>query len=319
MKPVLPILAAVFGALVTSALTDDRAHEIVLRADGIERTRADFGSWLVDHCGIDYVSEYMDRELVRHEAVTNGLMPSEERVEEAWLAERQMIADRNFRGSLERMEADLVRKGTTLADYAQRRKEAIAVEIAAFDMARRQRAQSEEKLEKRYRDIFGAYGEAIAVDVLFFSAYAGVNPDGARPDVEVLRRAAMVRAGRAADALRAGRPIAELRADSDPVNPDLLRKGFVHEGRVAQYRKNLLGPEVERIMGNLDEVGEVAGPIQVWDGAWVIQLVRREPMSFEAAREELQRIMDQDDVTSEELGNVHFRLREKYGAEVLLR
>ncbi|MCB9899442.1 MAG: hypothetical protein H6825_15655 [Planctomycetes bacterium] len=318
MKPSLSLVATAALSLA-AALIPAGDDDVVLRGEDLQLTRADYGRWLVERHGTDFLDDWVTEEVVMKEARATDKLPTEAEIEKAWLTERDLIVEHNYSGSLELFDQDLQSQGTDLEQYETRRKRGITMELALLDMAREARTFSEDQLRRRYKDIFGSYGEAISLEALFYSAYSGVDPDGPRPDVAELRKKALERAGQAADALRAGTPFAELLAGSDPPSEELVQQGFLRDGKVTQYRKNLLGAEVERAVSGLDEAGQVAAPIATWDGAWVVRLTRREPMTFEAAHDELLRILREDNPTAEEIGNVVMGLRAKYGVEVSLR
>jgi len=303
----IPLMLAVVSLLPSPG------DEVVARAGDVEFQRDEYAQWLVDRVGAAHIHDFVVERVLLRMAGEHDVLPTDEEVEEAFDEERSFLIERYFRGDPERWEADLRAKGIGPQTHHRKRTQEIRIELCLDRLARRARTIGEDALRRRFDEIYGDLRERVTVDVLFYNAYEGLDPDAERPDIRSLKARASRRADEAATKLRAGRGHAELLPDSDPVASD-----FVHDGRIVRYTKNLLGPEVDEAVASLDRPGQVAGPVMVWDGYYVVQLVGREPVTFEEVRDELEELMRSSTPTSEELAEVRNEAIETYGAEVIL-
>jgi hypothetical protein len=304
------MIACLFATLMCLAPADD----IVARAQGLEVGKAEYSAWLVERMGFAHLEEYMIETLILREAEARGQRPTAAELEAAHQSERNQIIARSYRGDEQAYKDDLRYRGQDPEAHDARRKSQLEPELCLDRMARARREVTDELLRARYAVIYGDLGEAVSVDVLFFSLYHGVDPEAPRPDLNAQAVLALARAQAAEKALRAGRPFEELRANSDPVQNE-----FVQDGHISQWRKNLLGDESELGLASLDDPGDVSPPIRVWDGYYVMRLVQRRQLDFEQAREELTALVIQDKPTAEEIGAVRTAIRNEYKVELLLR
>ena len=305
-------------ALLPVALTPGDDDPVASTSQG-PLTRADYGRWLVDRVGHLHLEDFVSEQVLVAEATARDLLPTPDEVEAAWQAELAQVLDRHYSSDAEAWADDLRAKGSDPEVYAERRRQVLNNELAHLNLVRAERTFTEEQLNKRYVDIYGSSGETISCDVLFFSAYAGVDPDGPRQDVQSLRQLAMGRARQAADALRAGASFDSRVADSDPLPSSLAESGTLSGNRIIQYRKNLLGDKVDTAVQSLDDPGDLAGPVQVWDGAYVLQLVERKARSFDEARLEMEAVLRATPPTAEELYEVRNRIVTQYETRLILR
>lgn len=271
-------------------------------------TRAEYGRWLIERYGHVYLDDFTTEQLVLIEAERRGLMPTEEEADAAWRREFDIVLEHHHKGDVQAWRDSVRNTGQDPETYADRRRSILRNELAHVALAKADRTFTDEDIARRYKDIYGDAGESVSFDVLFYSAYASVDPGGPRQDVQQLRQAAMARAREAAAALRDGALLADLVEDSDPLVETARESELIQGQRVIQYRARLLGTEVDRAVKSLDDPGDVAGPIQVFDGAYVLQLVRRQSRTAEEARPEIEAILRDTPPTADELNTVRERL-----------
>jgi len=288
--------------------------DIIARAGPIEVRQPEFAAWLVDRVGYSHAEEFLMERLLVLAAEEQGLAPSAAEVEAAFQAERNQRIIDTFRGDEKAYMDHLISQGQSPEAHDARRRSQLEPEMCLDRMARKLRVFTDDMLRDRYKAIYGDLGESVAVEVLFFSLYHGVDPANPRGDVNAQSERAKDRATQAAADLRAGRLLPELLPGSDPIT-----NAFVVDGFISQWHKNLLGAESELALASLDSAGEVSPPVRVWDGYLVLRLVKREEINFEQAREELVELMRQDKPGADELGTARTAVRERYNVEILLR
>lgn len=290
------------------------ADDLVGRAQGVEFPKGEFALWLVDRVGFASVEEYMLETLIIRAAEEQGVRPSAEQLDAAFRTERTKVINDTYRGNEQAYRNDLISRGRDPDSHDFRRRSELEPELCLDGLARASRVITDDLLRARYKVMYGDLGEITSVDVLFYSLYHGIGPEDARPDLNANAIEAKARAEKGAAGLRAGRPLSELIADSDPI-----ANKFVLHNQVQQWRKNLLGDETEMALASLDDAGDVSPPIRVWDGYYVMRLTARSTVDFEAARENLVRVVRQEAPTSEEIGKARITVKERYKLEVYLR
>ena len=227
----------------------------VARAGDQEFSRAEYADWLIQQYGVVHLTDFLTSRLLLRAADEQGLLPTDEEVAAAYIEEHDRIVEDYHRGDVERYHASLRARGHEPESYAAARRETLRVQLAHEALAVQNRVISDDRIAARFRDTYGAEpgqrGEHVVVDVLFFDMYATLERDGSPPDLGALKAEARARAELGRAELLAGKAPAELTGLSNPVPSE-----FAVDGRIAPYRKLLLGPEVERAVVSLDEVRE---------------------------------------------------------------
>jgi len=295
-------------ACLTAASAQDTAGDDlpVARIGDRTLTRGEFEDWLFATEGRTLVRDFAADQLVLQEAGRRGLLPSDERLEAVHDDEVSRIIQHVYAGDEKKYLADLKGRGYTPETWRVERRFTLCIDEATRALALANRVVTEEQLRQRFHDIYGEGGENRSVEVLFFSAFHGASPGGEAKDRESRRADAHARAAAARARLAAGEAFETLRADSDRVASD-----FVVDGRVRSYRRNLLGDDVDRALEQLDRPGDISPPVDVWDGAYIVRLASRETVTFEGARAELEKELQQEEPTSAELGAVRIPFLDK--------
>jgi hypothetical protein len=286
----------------------------VIQTGTEERSREEFGQWLVDRVGVYHATDYLVEILAKQEATERNLLPTDEETARAFDIEYQMILDEFYKGDQERYARDIELRDQNPSNHAARRLQELRGELILGALAQADRDISDEQIAKYYTLRFGPLSERTTLDVLFFGMYANSESStGKKPDE--LRQVALARAQSAAESLRNGEPMSALLSESDPVNSDYVDE----QGRVETYAKKLLGKEVDTALRNMDILGEVSSPISVFDGYYVVRLANRAPVEKDEVRSEIISLIQSSPANSTELLNVRQRLLDQDGAAVLLR
>ncbi len=293
------------------------AGDLVARAGEVEFSRADYAEWLVRHHGVTHLSDYVVSELILRAARERGLEPTEAALDAAYDKERQTIIDNFHKGDSARYDAALRARGFEPETYAQRRKLTMSMELAEHALAADQRVVSDEQLRQEFDDRFGSEGgeegEQVTLEVLFFDMYAHYEPDGNAPDMAALRDEARERGLRAHAVLSAGAPFEEVRPLGDAVPSH-----FVVDGQLPNYRRLMLGPEVELAVSRLDDPGDTTGLVQVYNGFYLVRLVERATVRFDEIADTLRAEVMQQGPDSADILAVRAWVMAEYQAELLL-
>jgi hypothetical protein len=298
--------------LMTAALLapDDEA---VARIGDRDLTASEYGQWLVEQHGYVFLDAFVLEKLLLLEADRVGVMPTDDDVERAYEDEVQDMVDRLFNGDREAWYQAQVRKGNDPAHVGPRRKHELKIMLCMNRIAKRDRVITDEQISARYAAIYGDLEEAITVEVLFFDLYSGMADDAIRPELSVLDQRTRARADAVRARLLEGATIRSLLPLSDPVESD-----FVSVGRVDTWRRDLLGPEVDLAISRLDDGGDVAPLVKVWNGYWVVRLVERRIVTLEDVREELLTGLLEQPVSGAEQSLVRERLAATYAPDKLI-
>ena len=289
----------------------DEDATLVARKGPIELSRAAYADWMLDRMGILYVRDFVGDVLVLDEAARRGLAPSPERVREAFDVEEASVIEHSHRGSRERYVSELQLRGYEYASWRAKREHELQVELSMLDLCRADRVVDEAAIERRFLEDFGPDGEVVSLEVLFYNAFREATQGGAE-EVARLKQEAHDRAVAGREALLAGRPFDEVRAEADvPGSP------FVVDGVIANWKRSLLGREFDAPVASLDEPGQASQVIDAWDGSWVVRLRDRHPVRLADVRDEVEQRVRAAEVTGEELAGLRARLMD--GAEILLK
>ncbi len=305
-------LAAILPLLLLLPMSGD--EPVVAHAKGQDFTRAQYGEWLVQRVGVQYLTDYLFAELVVRMAAERGLAPTEAELEAAYEEEYQRTIDNGKSGDLNSYTADLALRGYSLETWKQKRFTELRSELSQFRLALADRQITDEWLASRYKDLFGALGERVNVEVYYFGAYRGLDPTNPNPDVTALKAAAHERAVAAIAQLKSGVDRATVMGTTDPVSST-----FVTDGIITGYRRQMLGTEVERAVASLDEPGDTSLPVDVFDGTYVLRLVVREPVRMQDVRDELVAAIMSEAVSGSELAAVRASVFDEYAVEPILR
>jgi len=287
---------------------------VVARATDTEFTRSQYGEWLVQRMGVQFLDEYVFANLVVRMAGERGLLPTDAEVEAAYENELLRVTDGGKTGDMASFTSDLAKRGYAIETWKARRLLELRTEMAHYRIALADRVVTDEWLRSRFKDLFGDLGERVNVEVYFFSAYRDLDPTDLSPDISALKAAAHERAVAAAAQLKAGADRATILALADPLTSD-----FVRDGLITGYRKQILGPQVERAVASLDDPGDTSLPVDVFDGTYVMRLVVREPVRMEDVHDELVAAIKAEEVTGSELAAVRALVLQTYAAEKILR
>lgn len=303
----LPLLLAL---LALPSAAQDGIPEVVARAAGRDLTREEYARWLLERWGREHVQDFAVETLAVQRATEQGVMPDDAQVAAAYERELKAVVDNGYRGDLAAFERELAGYGKSLEDRRQGRLPLLRIELAMEGLARKARVVDEAALAQRFTEVYGEGGEATRLEVLFFAAWKG--GDDRVPDAAARRAEAVARAEAARARLAAGEDFAALLAGSDPPGSE-----FVREGIVRAWRRDLLGPEVQRAVEQLDRPGELAPVVPAWDGAWVVRLVSHSPVTLDEVREELARELLEAPVMTGESMQVYVALERE--VELFLR
>lgn len=298
--------------LAPFALADDDA--VVARVNGADISADVYSRWLMERHGHVYLKDFLREQVILQAAGEAGVLPTDAQAEAAWESERQTIIDNVHHGDEKNWISSLDDQGLDPTPFGKRRTAAWRSTLALRALAQLERSFTEEELRDRYKSVYGELGERLTLQVLRYDMWADADPENDRPDLASLRKSAERRAEAATASWRAGTAFGDLLEDSDDPGSE-----FVVHGVVSPYRKLLLGPEVEETVPQLDDLGQISDPIEVWDGYVVIRLVERVERSFDQARDEIEGLLRAAPVDSSETGNIEERLMNAAEPERLLR
>lgn len=309
------LLLSALLCLSPGAAIDEGDEHVVGRVAGEPVTADEYGAWLVERLGFAHAYDFLRERMLLAAGEAEDALPTDEQVEAVWQAERRTVINNVHHGSESDWRTALFTRGTSEGRHAARRRAQIRAELVLENLAQRAREFTEEQIQQRYKDIYGALGERLSLRVLKYDMWARAHTaDDERPDPEALRDVALERAEAAHAAWKAGAEFEALLAEADDPNSE-----FVVDGEIGVYRKLLLGSEVHDAVTQLDDVGEISPPVRVWDGYFVVQLIGRETATFEEARNEMIRVLKDTPPSAEELGAVELRLQEEYAPEIEIR
>jgi hypothetical protein len=305
----LPIALLLLALLPTSLVAQD--DPVVARAGELSWTRSEYADWLVARHGATFIEDFVIEQLMLEEARARDLLPDDETVARAYDDELDRIIRITYRGKVDRYHADLTTRGYTPESWRTRRLVELRAEMAQANLARAARQPSDEQLAARFTQVYGPDGEHVRLEVVFFSAYRDLDPDDPRPDVAALKAEARRRAESARERWSAGASLEELLELGDAP-----KQGPATDGVIERYSRNLLGVEVEQAVNSLDRAGEIAPPVDVFDGSWLVRLAGREPVTLEEVREQLLEELWADPVDTGEMSAVRTRILEGLTVEI---
>ena len=275
-------------------------------------SRADYAEYLVGRTGVPMLYDYVCEQVILIEAGRRGLAPSDAEVAAAFDAELAHIVEVAYGGDSQRWEEDQVKLGYSPETAKARRLAQLRGEVAMEKLIRADRDVSEARVAQCFHELFGDPPERTSIEVLFFSAYRGVSGNE-RPDLAALKQAARERASAARTAWLGGAPLAELLSGSDDPAHDEIVKGVV-----AEFRPRTLGKPIDAAAASLDKPGDISLPLDAFDGAWLVRLVSREPVTLEQVRPEVLASIRDAPIDSSEVNTLRATLMERYKPELLL-
>ncbi|MBM3985036.1 MAG: hypothetical protein FJ296_05000 [Planctomycetes bacterium] len=306
------MIAALLLALSLPATLQDAAQDVVARVDGQPLSSAAFDAWLHERLGREYVLDFAVEHALEVRAGELGVVPSDEQVLAAYEASVQSIVDNIYKGDRALFEKSVEADGETLELRQRRLLPGMRVHLTAQAIVLATRVVDAGAVRARFEVLYGQGGEITRLEVLFFSAWKDSPGEGVAVDPVARRAQAVARASAARERLAAGWAFASVLADSDPPGSD-----FVKDGVVPVWRHDLLGKEVQRAVEQLDRPGELSPPVEAWDGAWLVRLVSRAPVSFDAVRAEIEQELRDAPVDGAEEAVVRRQAEQR--VEVLLR
>lgn len=276
-------------------------------------SRADYAEYLVARSGVPLLYDFVCEQVILIEAGQRGLLPTDAEVAAAYDAEHAHLLEAAYGGESERWEQDQAQLGYSPETAKARRLAQLRAEVAMSKLILADRDVSEERVQQRFHELFGDPPERTAIEVLFFNAYKGLSGTE-RPDLQALKQAARERASTARTAWLGGAQLAELLPGADDPSHD-----EIVQGRVAELRPRTLGKAIDMAVAALDKPGDVSQPIDAFDGAWLVRLVSREPVTLEQVRATVVDAIRNAPIDSGEVSTLRSTLMEKYKPELLLR
>jgi len=300
--------------ILLSACLLSPGGDVVARMGQRSFRAEELGLWMAARSGHVELWPFVMEQMVLAEADELGLSPSVAEVEAALAEEQQGLIDRFYSGDREAWIRKEAAMGNHPDDAGPRRMLSLKPELALTRLALRMRVVTEDDLAATFERDYGDLKEQISIEALFFSFYTGLVPGEQRPELTLLDSRTRARAEPARQRLANGAPLDELLELADPVESDFLERGVV-----STWRRNLLGVEMERAVNSLDDPGDTAPLVKVWDGYWVVRLLRRREVSLDGLRGELRQQLLTAPVTGEEQAAVREHLTQKYAPEYLLK
>ena len=93
----------------------------------------------------------------------------------------------------------------------------------------------------------------------------------------------------------------------------------MRDGYRLDYRRNVLGPEVERAVNSLDNKGDLSSLIEVWNGYYIVRLEGRTSVTIDEVRDELRAELETAPPTSAEMGKVERDAIQTTNAQLIMR
>ncbi len=313
--------AAISSAVLTTLLLaapaalaqdGDNDSDAIATLAGDELTRGDYEDWLFTRFSAETILPYIEFRAIERAARDLGIVVTDEEVAAAYEAEAADKTERFFQGMPERYELDMQRRGYTEERWRERRSIEIRNELQADRIVLAQRVVTDEEIAERFKTIYGQDAEQTTIEVIFFSLYHDVEP-GTAVDRDELMRQSAERAKIVVAKMREGLSLAELRELSDPID-----NKFIEDGLVEQYRRNLLGPALDKAINLLDRPGETTDVVRMFDGHAAARLVVRKNVTLEEATPAIRAELAASAPTSAELTQLGQMLRERYDAASLL-
>jgi hypothetical protein len=306
------MIAVLLLALSLPSAVQDAAPDAVARVDGQPLSSGAFCAWLTERLGRDHVMDFAVEHALERRASELGVLPTDAQVLAAYEASVQSVVDNIYKGDREIFVKSLEANGETLESRRRRLLPGMRVHVTTQAIALATRVVDAAAVQARFEVLYGTGGEVTRLEVLFFSAWKDAPGEGIPVDPAARRAQAVARADAARARLSAGEAFASVLADSDPPGSD-----FVVAGVVPVWRRDLLGPEVQQAVEQLDRPGDLSQPVGTWDGAWLVRLVSRAPVSLDAVRAEIEQELRAAPVDGAEEAQV--RLQAEKRVEVLLR
>jgi hypothetical protein len=306
------MIAVLMLVLSLPVAQDASAQDPVARVAGEPLSLTGFREWLLERLGRDYVMDYAAEYALLRRASELSVLPTDEEVLAAYEASVLEVIDNSFKGDSDLFLKSLALNGETPESRRHRLLPAMRTHLAAQAIVLATRVVDADAVQRRFEALYGSGGEVTRLEVLFFSAWKDPVAESAPLDAGARRQQAVARAAAARERLAAGASFAQVLADSDLPGSD-----FVEDGIVRAWRRDLLGKEVQRAVEQLDRAGEMSPPIETWDGAWLVRLVSRAPVTLQEVRAEIEQELRDAPVDGAEESQV--RREAEMQVEVLLR
>jgi hypothetical protein len=254
---------------------------VLARVNGKYVTVEDYTRYLFVHFGRSKLDELLQRILIEEEAGRLGIEITPDDVEKEVEGRVESTARAVFNGDRARMEADLRRRGLTLAEHRESLRQTVAYDLLADACIVKAREIGEDEIRSRFERLYGEGGVRHELRHILVAVPApdARVPAGAPPS----RDAARKEAEGILDRLEAGADFVELvRARSD----DALSRQ--NDGRIPVYRPGIFGEEFDGAVAALSEEKPTSGVVSSPRGFHIISLIRREVTPLEAKRAEIE-------------------------------
>ncbi|MED5330162.1 MAG: peptidylprolyl isomerase [Planctomycetota bacterium] len=294
-------------------LSTSADEEVVVQMDNQAIEAAAYRSWLYDRLGPQNAFQFMMEQAVLAVAREKDLLPSQEEVQATLEKETTDHTARMYGGDRSAFINALENRGYNLASWNRARGSQLYAEMTTHRLALAARVVTDDDIGRHFQQRFGEMAERVRIEVLFFDMYGDITeqPD---EDVTALRQKSHLRASTALEIIEKTGAIAELAPTGDPISSE-----FVRDGYRLDYRRNVLGPEVERAVNSLDNKGDLSSLIEVWNGYYIVRLEGRTSVTIDEVRDELRAELETAPPTSAEMGKVERDAVQTTNAQLIMR
>ncbi len=270
-----------FPAMLSEA-TDP--GEIVLQVGSIATTRGEYASWLAPRVASRAARSFVERHLCEREASRAGITITESEVGERVDRSIHELVERAHGGDFEKWHTELAQRG--MREERLRRGLAVRarLDLHAERILLARRVVTEDQVLALHRERYGEDGRRLDLRLLGKTIPLPADPLRRSPEErEAERRAAAEELGRTMRALREralenGEDFGALaRAESD--DGESAARGGRPAGAFPWERF----PEAMRKTIRALEPGQIAGPLEVGDEIWLVELAGAEPMPYASA------------------------------------
>ena len=262
----------------------------VLSIGGAEISADEYTRWLIDTGGSRFARDFAERWAVLREAEAQGVPATEEQVRAKLEKQIRRRIEGAFRGEKEGWVAELERLGRSEPGYMRQSMTDQEPELAAWNLAKKDRVVPEAKIEREWELLYGPYGRDLELLMMNFLVEVETG-EGAEAQA-FNREQAMAAQRNVAETVRerlvAGEDFGELAAlfCSDRELREargVRKKAFRRGGWSHQF--------IDRLTQL--ELGELSEPLFDRGSWWLVKLVGSVDTQLEDVREELvQRLIE---------------------------
>lgn len=280
------------------------APNVYCKINGLEITRAEFGDWLQQFRGDNFIQEYVLARLVREKGKQAGVEVPREELDQAVNRQIEERIMSGYRGRKEMfIERELANLGKSIEDYKKELAWSVETEMLVAKILKSKRLTTDSDVEAEFRRLYGTSGRELYLRAILIEPNSPSLTSHRAPEevsamyAKFVEEAQKKAAGIVKNLLSGA---TDFKSQALAYSDDYRSK--IQGGDIGKYVSSppMFGVEFDRIIQKT-VVGKVVGPVRIQSGFLIAEITKEVPHDYIKERDAIRKELVEREPTPNEV------------------